>query len=110
MSHKSRKYKKVEAFFSTVRPAAPDSPSPDGVIPPAPETPAEGLGASSPEETPISPPGDFLRVPLLVSGTTIGSIQGAGDEAGWTMKEIEIVSDVAAQLAQHLETLRLEKR
>jgi hypothetical protein len=110
MSHKSRKYKKVEAFFSTVRPAAPDSPSPDGVHPPAPRTPAEGFGGSSREGTPFSPSGDFLRVPLMVSGTTIGAIQGAGSEAGWTGREIEIVNAVAAQLAQHLEHLRSLER
>jgi hypothetical protein len=160
MSQRSRKYKKVEAFFAKVRPAAPDSPLDTAVKPSAPGTPAEDLTgwaekmqaqpssedtrlesvvpptAQSPasgrqdlihgidhgqkmgftygqekvtslEETPLPLPENTLRVPLMVSGTTIGIIEDAGSETDWTAKEIEIVSAVAAQLAQHLENLRL---
>lgn len=53
------------------------------------------------------PPENALRVPLMVSGTTIGTIQVAGNEAGWTAQEIELVGAVAAQLARHIENLRL---
>jgi GAF domain-containing protein len=59
------------------------------------------------EEAPLPPPENALRVPLMVSGATIGTIQVAGNEAGWTAQEIEIVSAVAAQLARHIENLRL---
>ena len=59
------------------------------------------------EEAPLPPPENALRVPLMVSGTTIGTIQVAGNEAGWTAQEIEIVSAVALQLARHIENLRL---
>jgi len=59
------------------------------------------------EEAPPPPPENALCVPLMISGTTIGIIQAAGDEAGWTAQEIEIVSAVAVQLARHIENLRL---
>jgi hypothetical protein len=59
------------------------------------------------EEAPLHLPEDTLRVPLMVSGKTVGSIQAARKEAGWTAQEIEIVSAVAAQLAQHIEHLPL---
>jgi GAF domain len=52
-------------------------------------------------------PENALCVPLMVSGRTIGIIQAAGNEAGWTAQEIEIVSAVAVQLARHIEKLRL---
>lgn len=58
-------------------------------------------------EAPLPILENALCVPLMVSGTTIGTIQAAGNEAGWTAQEIEIVSAVAAQLARHLENLRL---
>ena len=131
MSQKSRKYKKVEAFLSKVRSSAPDSPLPAGapielVVPAAAPSPAgnrqdfiHGIDrgpkrgsaiiqekADSPADTPRSLPENTLCIPLMVSGTTIGAIQGVGNEAGWTAQEIEIVSAVAAQLGQHLETLR----
>jgi GAF domain-containing protein len=48
-----------------------------------------------------------LCIPLMVSGTTIGAIQGAAKEADWTVHEIDLVSSVAAQLARHLENLRV---
>jgi GAF domain-containing protein len=59
------------------------------------------------EEALLPPFENALCVPLMVSGTTIGTIRAAGNEAGWTTQEIEIVSKVAAQLARHLENLRL---
>jgi GAF domain-containing protein len=62
---------------------------------------------TSPEETPRTLQANALRVPLMVSGTTIGIIEDAGSETDWTAKEIEIVSAVAGQLAKHLENLRL---
>jgi hypothetical protein len=122
MSQKSRKYKKVEAFLSKVRPSAPDSPLPaeaplESVVPAAAPSPAgsrqdfiHGIDrgprkADSPFDTPPSIPENTLCIPLMVSGTTIGAIQGTGNEAGWTAQEIEIISAVDAQLAQHLETL-----
>jgi hypothetical protein len=58
------------------------------------------------EESPLPMPDNALCMPLMVSGTTIGTVQAAGNEAGWTAQEIEIVSAVAAQLARHLENLR----
>ncbi|MGB7537700.1 MAG: hypothetical protein WBM17_04105 [Anaerolineales bacterium] len=59
------------------------------------------------EETPPPLPTNGLFVPLMVSGTMVGTIQGAGNEAAWTAQEIEIVSAVAVQLARHLESMRL---
>jgi GAF domain-containing protein len=57
------------------------------------------------EKEPLPPLENALCVPLMVAGTTIGTIQAAGNETGWTPQEIEIVSAVAAQLARHLENL-----
>jgi signal transduction histidine kinase len=48
-----------------------------------------------------------LRVPLTVSGTTIGTLQTAGNGLGWTAQETEIMKAAAAALAQHIESLRL---
>jgi hypothetical protein len=160
MSQKRRRYKQIEAFFSRVRPVAPDSPLQTAAKPPAPGTPAEDLtgrveetqtqpsaedtrpesavppAAPSPagsrqdfingidrgqkvgfayrqgkvtslEETPLPRSENTFCVPLMVSGKTIGTIRGAGEESSWTAQEIEIVSAVAAQLARHLENLRL---
>jgi hypothetical protein len=138
MSPIKRKYRLIDAFFSRIRPLAPDSPSRAKAENPSAGA-AESLTAGSPaggwrgfftgikggrtagvafnqekvtslEEMPMPLPEDALRVPLTVSGRTIGSVQAAGKEAGWTAQEIEIVSAVAAQLAQHLENLRLLKR
>ncbi len=61
-------------------------------------------------KTPLPPPENALMVPLMVSGKMIGEIQGGGNEAEWTAQEIETVSAVAVQLAQHLENLRFLKR
>jgi hypothetical protein len=47
-----------------------------------------------------------LRVPLALSGKTIGSIQVAEKESGWTAQEMEIIGTIAAQLALHLEHLQ----
>jgi hypothetical protein len=138
MSRTKRKYQRIEAFFSRIRPIAPDSPPRDAV-----ERPAEGEAVSSAssaaappaggrrrffggtgrrrtmgvrfaqgkatslDEAPLPMPESGLRVPLTVAGKTIGSIQATGKEAGWTAQEIKIVSAVAEQLAQHLETLPL---
>jgi hypothetical protein len=104
------------------QPSAEDT-RPVSVVPPAAVSPAGGrhdidrgqkMGftydqgkVTSLEESPLPLPEDVLCVPLMVSGTTIGTIQGDGNEAGWTAQEIEIVSAVAAQLARHLENLRL---
>jgi hypothetical protein len=155
MSQRTRKYKRLEALFSEVQPATPDSPSRAPAKTPAPRTPAEDLTGriektrarpsledtrpasvvpptgsrqdflngidrgqkmgftydqgkvTSLEETPLPAAENALCVPLMVSGTTIGTIQAAGNEAGWTAQEIEIVSAVAAQLARHLANLRL---
>ena len=52
-------------------------------------------------------PEHALRVPLTVSGTTIGALQALGGGAGWTAEQTEIVNAAAAQLAQHVESLRL---
>jgi hypothetical protein len=60
------------------------------------------------EEATLPPLENALCVPLMVSGTTIGTIQADGSEAGWTPQEIEMVSAVAAQLARHLEHLRYQ--
>ncbi len=62
------------------------------------------------EKTPLPLREKTMFVPLVVSGKMIGTIQGGGNEADWTAQEIEIVSAVAAQLAQHLEKLGLVKR
>jgi hypothetical protein len=129
MSQEKRKYKRIEAFFSRVRLVAPNSPSraAAGAIPPVAASPAGGwqnivnrIGrgqkvgftydqekVTSLEEAPPPLPENSLCVPLTVSGTTIGTLQVAGDEAGWTAQETEIISAVAAQLAQHLEHLRI---
>ena len=142
MSQVKRKYKRIDAFFSKIRPVAPDSPSRATAKKEATGTSASfvSLTAKSPadgwpglftgidrgklmgfsfdqdrvtslEEAPLHLPADALRVPLVVSGKTVGSIQAARKEAGWTAQEIEIVSAVAAQLAQHIEHLpRLGKK
>jgi hypothetical protein len=163
MSQRRRKYKRVEAFFSKVRPVTPDSPLRTEAKMPAPGTPAEDLTegveqtqaqpsaentrqesvvspttlspasgwqdfnngidcgqkmgftydqekVTSLEGTPLPLSENALCVPLMISGTTIGIIQGDGSEAGWTAQEIEIVSAVAAKLARHLENLRLLKQ
>jgi GAF domain-containing protein len=129
MSQGKRKYKRIEAFFSRVRLVAPNSPSRAAAeaIPPAAASPAGGwqdilnridrgqrVGFTydqetftSLEEAPLPLPENSIGVPLTVSGTTIGTLQVAGDEAGWTSQETEILSIVAAQLAQHLEHLRI---
>jgi hypothetical protein len=129
MSQEKRKYKRIEAFFSRVRLVAPDSPSraAGGAIPPAAASPAGGwqdilnridrgqkVGFTydqekftSLEKAPPPLPENAICVLLTVSGTTIGTLQVAGDEAGWTAQETEIISAVAAQLAQHLEHLRI---
>jgi hypothetical protein len=131
MSPIKRKYKLIDAFFSRIRPFAPDSPSRAKAEKPAAEaaaslSPAGGWQGFFPgiagrrtmgftfdrgtvtslEQTPMPLPEDALRIPLTVSGKTIGVVQAAGKEAGWTAQEIEIVSAVAAQLARHLENLR----
>jgi hypothetical protein len=138
MSQAKRKYKQIDAFFSRIRPVAPDSPSRAATekettgtssffVSSTAASPADGwsgfftgidrgkiLGFSydkdrvtSLEEAPLPLPENTLRVPLMVSGKTIGSIQAARKEAGWTAQEIEIVSAVAAQLARHIENLPL---
>ncbi|MBN2085759.1 MAG: hypothetical protein JW748_11105 [Anaerolineales bacterium] len=133
MSPKSRKYKKVEAFFSNVRPAAPDSsleavaedltarveekgapPSaedtrPESFVPPGGLSPAGGgEKAAALEETPPPLPENALCVPLMVSGKTIGRIHSDGSETDWTDQEIEIVGAVAAILSRQLEDLHLQ--
>jgi GAF domain-containing protein len=131
MSQAKRKYKLIEAFFSRIRPAAPDSPAqaaagtaavfgPPTAAPPAGSWQDFFSGAergrktgfifdrgkvTSLEETSLPLPENALSVPLTVSGKTIGVIQAAGSETGWPAQEIEIVSAVAAQLARHLENL-----
>jgi len=57
------------------------------------------------EEAPPPLLENALCVPLMVSGRTIGTIQAAGTEAGWTAQDIETVSAVAEQLSRHLEHL-----
>jgi signal transduction histidine kinase len=172
MSKRNHTYKRLEALFSEVEPAAPDSPMPaarrvpaiavpplevtarvpendaaPGVKAPGPETafpsgesekalsagprspatPAEGwedflngidrgrqMGFSYGDgqmtvlkDAPRSLPENALRVPLTVSGTTIGTMQAVGDGQGWTAQQMEIANTAAAQLAQHLDGLRL---
>jgi hypothetical protein len=138
MSPIKRKYRLIDSFFSRIRPLDPDSPSRVKAENPAAGA-AGSLTAGSPaggwrgfftgikggrtvgvafhqekvislEQAPMPLPEDALRVPLTVSGKTIGTIQAAGNEAGWTAQEIEIVSAVAAQLAQHLENLRRSEK
>jgi GAF domain-containing protein len=58
------------------------------------------------EKASLPPLENPLCLPLMVSGATIGIVQGTANEAGWTAQEIEIVGAVTAQLAQHLENLR----
>jgi signal transduction histidine kinase len=62
------------------------------------------------EEAPQSLPERALRVPLMVAGTTIGSLQADGDGLGWSAQQTEIANAAAAQLAQHLDGLRLLAR
>ncbi|MBN1440417.1 MAG: GAF domain-containing protein [Anaerolineales bacterium] len=52
-------------------------------------------------------PEDALRIPLTVSGTTIGTVQAVGEGQGWTAQQTEILNAASAQLAQHIEGLRL---
>jgi signal transduction histidine kinase len=52
-------------------------------------------------------PEHALRVPLTVSGTTIGTLQAVGGEQDLTAQQTEIVNAAADQLAQHIEGLRL---
>ncbi len=61
------------------------------------------------QDAPPPPPENGLRVPLMVAGKAFGSVQAVRKQAGLTAQEIEIVSAVAAQLAQHLENLTLSK-
>jgi hypothetical protein len=160
MSQSSRKYKRIEALFSEVKPIVPDSPLPAAakapsarppvgdlkgrveetrsqqstevtrptvIVPPAAVSTGGGphdllndidrgpkMGfvydkgkVTSLKETPLPQPENALCVPLVISGSTIGMLQAAGTEAGWTVQEIEIVSAVAAQLARHIKNLRL---
>jgi signal transduction histidine kinase len=62
------------------------------------------------EEAPQPLPERALRVPLTVAGTTIGSLQADGDGEGWSAQQTEIANAAAAQLAQHLDGLRLLAR
>jgi signal transduction histidine kinase len=62
------------------------------------------------EEAPQPLPDRALRVPLTVAGTTIGSLQADGDGGGWSAQQTEIANAAAAQLAQHLDGLRLLAR
>jgi hypothetical protein len=121
----------LRAAAKTPAPGTPaEDTHPESIVPPAAVSPASGrqdsingihrgqkMGFSYDQEkvtslgdAPLPPPKNALCVPLMVSGTTIGTIQAAGNEAGWTAQEIEIVSAVAAQLARHLENLRLLKQ
>jgi signal transduction histidine kinase len=62
-------------------------------------TPLEGGTRPLPEHA--------LHVPLMVSGMTIGTLQAVGDGGTWTAQQTEIVNAAAAQLAQHIDALRL---
>jgi signal transduction histidine kinase len=59
------------------------------------------------EEAPQDAPDHALRMPLTVSGTTIGTLQTSGSRQRPTAQEAEIIRVTAAQLAQHIESLRL---
>jgi len=134
MSPIKRKYRLIDAFFSRIRPLAPDSPLRTKAENPAAGA-AESLTAGSPaggwrgfftgikggrtvgvafnqekatslEQTPPSLPENALCIPLTISGKTIGTIQGTGNESSWTVQDIGIISAVAAQLAEHILNLR----
>jgi signal transduction histidine kinase len=67
-----------------------------------------GQGQLTPLEEATRPmPDHALHVPLTVSGTTIGNLQADGDGGGWTAPQMEIANAAAAQLAQHIDGLRL---
>ncbi len=69
---------------------------------------AYGQGQLTPLEEATRPmPDHALHVPLTVSGTTIGNLQADGDGGGWTAPQMEIANAAAAQLAQHIDGLRL---
>jgi signal transduction histidine kinase len=59
------------------------------------------------QDAPRPLPEDAIRVPLTVSGTMIGTLQAIGDGKGWTAQQTEIANATAAQLAQHIDGLRL---
>jgi signal transduction histidine kinase len=59
------------------------------------------------QDAPRPLPEHAMRVPLTVSGTMIGALQAVGDGKRWTAQETEIANATAAQLAQHLDGLRL---
>ena len=50
---------------------------------------------------------DALNVPIMVTGANVGAIQLIEEERNWTSAETEIVQATAAQLAQHIDNLRL---
>jgi signal transduction histidine kinase len=50
---------------------------------------------------------ETLQVPLTVGGASIGTLLAVGDGRGWTEQDTEIVNAAAAQLAQHIDGLRL---
>jgi signal transduction histidine kinase len=52
-------------------------------------------------------PENALNVPLTVAGDMIGALQTVGEGGAWTAQQMEIANAAAAQLAQHLESLRL---
>jgi signal transduction histidine kinase len=50
---------------------------------------------------------ETLRIPLTVAGKAIGTIQAIDDGRGWKPGDSEIANSTAAQLAQHIDGLRL---
>jgi hypothetical protein len=134
MSQRKRKFKRIDAFFSRVRPLTPDSlpgeaaeKSADTDAGPPTATPPsdgwqnffsgiepgtmfgfafEGGKVTAWKEAPPPLSGNAFRVPLTVSGKPAGAVQVTRKDPGWTAREVEIVNDVAAQLSQHLEALR----
>jgi hypothetical protein len=122
MSPKKRTFPRIDSFLSRIRPIAPNAPPPGSAEIPAPGAwqdffkgieRGEKIGFLFDREKVISlaetrqpPPENAFSMPLTASGKTIGVLQAAGNEAGWTAQEIEIVSAVGTQLAQHIEDLR----
>jgi GAF domain-containing protein len=61
-----------------------------------------------PDEISNLSPDNRVNIPITVTGTKIGEIQiPVNSDRAWTPNEIELVQATSAQLAQHVENLRL---
>jgi GAF domain-containing protein len=60
------------------------------------------------EELSAAPTEGSLSTPIRVGGAEIGTVQVAGEDGQhWTGEDVELVKAATAQLAQHIENLRL---